>query len=146
MTRNTAITTATLVAAAIVGAGYAFASAGKMQVLKASNLFEDKANQCALTKDGKAFIDCLGNEVAVYSQRLGQKGAEKLVPQAAPQASQAASGVKAAASPAAAASVLKAAASQAAALAASSEGDAKGAYNRINMAFSRASNIVGGKS
>jgi hypothetical protein len=146
MSSNTVIATAAVVLTAIVSSNLAFAWGGHPQVVKASNLFEDATRKCALALDGRALIDCLGKEVTLYSQRLGQKGAEKVVPQAAPQAAQIASGVKSAASPSAAASVLKAAAGQAAMLAAASEGEVKFSYNRINMAFTRASNIVGSKS
>ena len=107
---------------------------------------ESGVERCAAKLEGKAFIACVANELNKYSQRLSIKGAEIVAPQGAPNASTAATGVRAAQTTAAAASVLNRTAAIVGSLAASSERETRRAYGRINQAFTRAANIVAGKS
>ena len=121
------------------------ASPGLMQVFRASQTMESGVERCAEKLQGKAFIDCVANELNKYSGRLSTKGAEVVAPQGAPNAATAATAVRAAPTPAAAASVLNRTAAVVGALAASSDKDARRAYTRINQAFSRAATILGSK-
>jgi hypothetical protein len=124
----------------------AHANPGLRQVFRASQTMESGVEACAAKLQGKAFIDCVANELNKYSGRLGQKGAEKLVPQAAPNAAQTAASVRGNATTAAASSVLNRAASIMNGLAASSEKEVKRGYSRIEQAYNRAATIVGSKS
>ncbi len=122
------------------------ASPGKAQVFRASTTMERGVETCAAKLQGKAFIDCVASEMSKYSSRLSQKGAEIVAPQGAPNAAQAAAGVRAAATPAAAASVLNRVASVVGSLSSSGERETRQSYNRINQAFSRAATVLGSKS
>jgi len=104
---------------------------------------ESGVERCAAKLEGQTFIACVANELNKYSQRLSIRGAEIV---GAANARTAATGVRAAPTAAAAASVLSRAAAIVRSLATSSERDTRRAYNRIDQAFTRASNIVGGKS
>lgn len=146
MSMRTMLVAAAVVGGALLGSSGAQASPGLKQVFRASTTMESGVEACAAKLQGKAFIDCVANELNKYSGRLGQKGAETLVPQGAPNASQAASGVRASASTAAAASVLNRVAGVVSGLAASSEKETKTAYNRIGQAFSRAATVLGSKT
>jgi hypothetical protein len=121
-------------------------TSGCNQVFRASQAMESGVERCAAKLEGKAFIACVAAELSKYSGRLSIKGAEIVAPQGAPNASVAATGVKAAQTPAAAASVLNRAAAIVGTLAASSQRETRRAYTRIQQAFTRAASIVGGKS
>ena len=128
-----------------VTSAHAPASHGLKQVLRASQTMESGVERCAAKLEGKAFIACVANELNKYSGRLSVKGAEQVAPQGAPNATAAATGVRAAPTPAAAASVLNRVASIVGSLATSSERDTRRAYTRINQAFSRAATILASK-
>jgi hypothetical protein len=121
------------------------ASPGLKQVFRASQTMESGVERCAAKLQGKAFIDCVADELNKYSGRLSTKGAEVEAPQGAPNAAAAAKAVRAAPTPAAAASVLNRTAAVVGSLEASSEKETRRAYTRINQAFSRAATILGGK-
>lgn len=125
--------------------GSAHANPGLKQVFRASQTMESGVERCAAKLQGKAFIDCVANELNKYSGRLSTKGAEAVAPQGAPNATAAATAVRAVATPAAAASVLNRSAAVVGSLAASSEKQTRAAYTRINQAFSRAATILGSK-
>jgi len=121
------------------------ANPGLKQVFRASQTMESGVERCAAKLQGKAFIDCVANELNKYSGRLSTKGAEVVAPQGAPNAAAAANAVRAAPTPAAAESVLNRTAAVVGSLAASSEKETRRAYTRVNQAFSRAATILGGK-
>jgi hypothetical protein len=121
-------------------------TSGCNQVFRASQAMESGVERCAAKLEGKAFIACVASELSKYGGRLSIKGAELVAPQGAPNATVAATGVKAAPTPAAAASVLNRAAAIVGTLAASSQRETRRAYTRIQQAFTRAATIVGGKS
>lgn len=129
----------------VATAGSAQAKPGLKQVFRASLTMEAGIERCAAKFQGKAFIDCVANELNKYSGRLATKGAEVVAPQGAPNAASAATGVRAAGTPAAAASVLNRVAAVMGTLAASSEKQTKMAYTRINQAFSKAATVLGSK-
>ena len=142
-----AITAAIAAAVVLPLSGSAvLANAGKLQVFRASTTMEQGVEKCATSLQGKAFIDCVANEMSKYSTRLSQKGAEIVAPQGAPNATQAAAGVKAAPTTAAAASVLNRVASVVGGLSSTGEAATRASYNRINQAFARAATVLGGKS
>lgn len=143
-----------LVSVLLLGAGIALltttggahANPGLKQVFRASQTMEAGVDRCAAKLQGKAFISCVADELNKFSGRLATKGAETVAPQASPNASTAANGVRSAGSPAAAASVLNRAASVMSNLAASSEKQTRLAYTRVNQAFSKAASVLAGKS
>jgi hypothetical protein len=138
---------AAMLAMLVLPAGDAQAGPGLKQVFRAATTMEAGVDRCAKTLQGKAFIDCVASELNKFSGRLAVKGAEIVAPQAAPNASTAANGVRAAGSAAAASTVLQRAASVMNNLAASSS-DRYGrlAYTRVNQAFSKAATVLAGKS